>query len=317
MDIEFLLFLQNLRTQTLTWLSDVAFMFDKLGFGVFAPLGICIIIYWCCNKKIGQKLFLSFFFSLFLCNFIKCITCINRPWIRDSRIKPHPKGLKSATGYSFPSAHSAAATANYGTLEREYNKTNIIFHFICPIIILGVMLARMILGYHTPQDVLCGFVIGLVSIFVSSWIVEHSGQDKKVWIMPLVFLALAFVATYYLEIKSYPLSYADGKLIVDPATMKIDAHAATLALIVYLFASTLERRFIHFTPPASILGKLFVFLPGFAIVYAIMHFGVSLAAKYVPHAWAIYTMWFVLIVFVVFVWPAFFCHFTGKKGKKH
>ena len=324
MDIEILLFLQTLRTQTITWLSEVAFVFDQLGFGVFAPLGFCIVIYWCCNKKIGQKLFLSFLFSLYLCNFIKCIACINRPWIREPRIKPHPRKLNTATGYSFPSAHSAAATANYGTLEREYNKTNIIFHFICPIIILGVMLARMILGYHTPQDVLCGFVIGFLSIFAASWIVEHSAQGRKAWIVPLSFLVIALATTYYLEVKSYPMNYVNGKLVVDPLKMRSDAQAATLALFVYLVTSAFERRFVNFTPPTSILGKILVFVPGFAMVGVIMKFGLSYLSKYLSHSWAFYVMWCVLIVFIVFIWPAFFCHFTksgtnkkGKRSKKH
>lgn len=322
MDIEILLFFQTLRTQTLTWLSEVAFVFDQLGFGVFMPLGFCIIIYWCCNKKSGQKLFLSFLCSLFLCNFVKCIACTNRPWVRDSRIKPHPRDLKTATGYSFPSGHSAATTATYGTLEREYTKTNIIFHFICPVIILGMMLTRMVLGYHTPQDVLCGFALGVVSIFVASWLVEHSANDKKAWLVPLVFLIIAIATTYYLELKSYPMCYdANGKLLVDPVKMRIDAHAATLELFTFFLAFTLEKRFVNFTPPSSILGKICVFVPGFVIVYVIKQFGSKFVSRYLSHTWSFYSMWCVMIAFIVFIWPAFFCHFTrhggaGKRGKK-
>ena len=307
MDIEILLFLQTLRTKTLPCLSDIAFFFNQLGFGVYLPLGLCIIIYWCCNKKIGEKLFLSYVFSLFLCNLIKCIACVNRPWVRDPRVKPHPKDLATATGYSMPSGHATSATAVYGTLEREYKKTNIIFHFICPVIILGVMLARMVLGYHTPQDVLGGFAVGLVSIFLASTIVERCMKDKKAWLVPFVFLLIALALSYYLEVKSYPVTP-----FVNPVKMRIDAQAAMVVLFTYLLASTFENRFINFAPPTSLLGKVLVFVPGFAIVHAIKHFGVAIASRYLPQAWAYYAMYCVMIAFIVFIWPAFFCHFTGK-----
>ena len=310
MDIEFLLFLQTLRTETLPCLSDIAFFFNQLCFGVYLPIGLFVIIYWCCNKKIGEKLFLSYLFSLFLCDFIKCTVCVNRPWIRDSRVKPHPKELRTATGYSMPSGHSTAATAAYGALEREYNRTNIIFHFICPAIILCVMLARMVLGYHTPQDVLAGLATGLVSIFLSSVVVERCMKDKKAWLVPGVFLLIAIAETYFLLVKSYPVTP-----LVDPAKMRLDAHVSMAALFTYLLASTFENRFINFTPPSSFLGKVLVFVPGFVIVYCINHFGEIIASRYVPQTWTHAVAHCVMIAFIVFIWPAFFCHFTGKGNK--
>ena len=46
----------------------------------------------------------------------KNIMCINRPWIKDSRVVPDPVALKGATGYSFPSGHSQTAMSVYGTI---------------------------------------------------------------------------------------------------------------------------------------------------------------------------------------------------------
>lgn len=99
--------------------------------------------------------------------FLKNTFCVYRPWIRDSRIEPVSGAKSGATGYSFPSGHTASSTGVYGSLGifcRKNYKLISIFSFI---LIFLIMFSRNWLGVHTPQDVIVAFLCGFVLIVLS------------------------------------------------------------------------------------------------------------------------------------------------------
>ena len=152
MDIDYLLFLQNLREATGGFLDGAFELITKLGEASIATL-LVALIYWCVNKREGIFLMLTFYYNRVINAFIKITACVYRPWIRDPRVTPVEAALEDATGYSFPSGHSANATSVFGglALNRKYHKA---FRIGMIALILLVAFSRNYLGVHTPQDVI-------------------------------------------------------------------------------------------------------------------------------------------------------------------
>jgi membrane-associated phospholipid phosphatase len=79
--------------------------------------------------------------------------------------------LYPETGFSFPSGHATAAMALYGFLlytiykhDKHYLKKPFIILLSALIILVGV--SRLYLGVHYLSDVLAGYAVGLIWIFI-------------------------------------------------------------------------------------------------------------------------------------------------------
>jgi undecaprenyl-diphosphatase len=128
------------------------------GYGEMAYLlPIFALIYWCINKRTGEFMFLSLGFARLVNGFIKITACVYRPWIRDLRVTPINNGMKTATGYSFPSGHTmnAATVFGGGVVRKDIPRA---LHAVLGLLVLLVAFSRNYLGVHTPQDVLVGVV---------------------------------------------------------------------------------------------------------------------------------------------------------------
>ena len=97
-------------------------------------------------------------------NVIKLTACIYRPWIRDPRILPPERALKTATGYSFPSGHTQFAASSYGSLAQRYVKERRALCTLCSVMIFLAAFSRNYLGVHTPQDVIVAILCSLAII---------------------------------------------------------------------------------------------------------------------------------------------------------
>jgi len=121
------------------------------------------LIYWCVNKRIGISLGYVSLLSAWVNSLVKHLFKIPRPWTFDSRVR----ALVEATGPSFPSGHSQGAMVNLGYLAYRFRKP--VLWVLVGLAILGVGLSRIVLGVHFPQDVLGGWLIGLVVLVIYIW----------------------------------------------------------------------------------------------------------------------------------------------------
>ena len=78
-------------------------------FAVDYMILIPIFFYWFRDKRKGLYPLASYYFCMFLTPVIKLTACVYRPWVRDARILPAGDSIRTATGYSFPSGHTATA----------------------------------------------------------------------------------------------------------------------------------------------------------------------------------------------------------------
>jgi membrane-associated phospholipid phosphatase len=134
-----------------------------LGNGEFYLL-LLPLIYWCVNKRIGISLGYLSLLSVWVNSLVKHLFKIPRPWTFDSRVR----ALVEASGPSFPSGHSQGAMVNLGYLAYRFRKPA--FWVVAALAILGVGLSRVVLGVHFPQDVLGGWLIGLVVLVIYIWV---------------------------------------------------------------------------------------------------------------------------------------------------
>lgn len=253
--IDFLLYLQNIRVGH--WEIFDKFFLSITVFGEFwLPTLICAIVYWCIDFKAGVYLFTLDSFNMFFTHLFKMLACVYRPWVLDSRIQPSALAVPFAKGYSFPSGHSAMSSSVLGGSAYLIRKHK----FWCALLIFIVLLigfSRLWLGVHTPQDVICGLLIGFVLIFAGNAIVkwEDKNNNRYIYLLGIIniFAILALIYTTYFG--NYRMDYVSGELLVNPQNLKyitIVVYAYSLGLINGCY---LCKRFFSFNPKDVSLKK--------------------------------------------------------------
>lgn len=244
-DIQYLLFLQNLREMTGGIFDEIFNGFSKMGIDViyFFPF----VIYWAVDKEWGKRFIALMHGSEFVNSLLKLTVCAYRPWIRSDLIQPAGDSKVAATGYSFPSGHTNRATAIFGeTAFWQYKKRRWLA-ILCAVGILLIGFSRNFLGVHTPQDVIVGFSVSLIMIFVVEKFMKLTeGNEKRADILTFAGFILIALAIVYIKFKPYPMDYVDGKLLVNPQTMMNDFFKVCGSLTGLFVSLYLDRHFIHY-----------------------------------------------------------------------
>lgn len=103
--------------------------------------------------------------------------------------RARPDGLIPSiieTSYSFPSRHAVAAVALYGFiaffLARQYPEHARKIAAIATVLILSIGFSRLYLGVHFPSDVIAGFALGGIWLYIGTWTVRklQSARDSSV-----------------------------------------------------------------------------------------------------------------------------------------
>ena len=156
-------------------------------FLIFFPL-----FYWCFDKKNGIRLTLFFLISAYV-NFIgKAIFAQPRPFQYSTEVK----GIVSASGGGLPSGHTQGSVVLWGFLMSKYKSTWLVI-LGCAMIVL-VPLSRIYLGVHFPTDLLAGYLIGALLLFlyfrleprIEQWFAGMSFMKRLAIasVLPLIFL---------------------------------------------------------------------------------------------------------------------------------
>ena len=245
MDIEILLWFQNFRESTSAWLSSF-FTFCSMVAVDYFILTAMLVLYWTVDKKKGSKILFTWGASVCVGAFLKATACVYRPWVRDSRITPPADILAGATGYSFPSGHSFSSGGFWNGVLIAYKKHRAIVLFSVTMVLL-TMLSRLYFTVHTPQDVLVGGAISLLLAFLIpklyDWVEAKPNGDIRV----LAAATLLMVGLLcYIGLKSYPMDYVDGELLVDPKKMTVDGFKDPGRFYGIVLGWFLERRFVKF-----------------------------------------------------------------------
>lgn len=257
MDIDILIWLGEHRTGFLTAVMSAI---TYLGSEVLI-IGIACLTYWCLNKRAGNRMLLTLFVGILTNQILKITCCVRRPWVRDARVVPVGSAVAGATGYSFPSGHTANSMCGYGSLTRE--KTLKRFRWLFWVLPVLIGFSRLYVGVHTIQDVLVSLVLGVATVLLMDRLSERlertSGMD--VWVA-VTGIALSIGLALYARFKPYP----DGETV----DYSIDALKLAGGAVGVFAGWLVERHCIRFHTPDTTVKKLIRFLGGMVVLLAIM-----------------------------------------------
>ncbi|MEG1895296.1 MAG: phosphatase PAP2 family protein [Oscillospiraceae bacterium] len=295
--MDFLYFLSSHRSP---FLDEVFLLATKFGEEILAMLLICTLL-WCVNKSLAYTVGTSFFLSALAVQGLKVAFRVPRPWVLDPRFLPVSRGIKAATGYSFPSGHTQVATSIYGTIgllaKKNWQRAVMLF------LLFAVGFSRMYLGVHTPKDVVVSFLISISFSFATvHFIKKNEGRPS---------LNIAFslcLGAGALALLGFALHlYSTHVLTVHYVSDCCKAAGAALGFAVGVYA---EKTYINYDVHCDkayhqalkvIFGVagLLVLRVGLKLVL-----GTSLTADTLRY--------FLLILWVVAVWPVTFTKILKK-----
>ena len=313
MDIEYLLMLQRFRESINEALTP--FMEQISLFAVTYLIMIPVFLYWVIDKRKGLYTLVSYYLCCGINAVVKLTACVYRPWIRDARVLPAGDAISTATGYSFPSGHSATAGPIYGGLAVvSWSKRKLVSSlFVLLLLITGF--SRNYLGVHAPQDVAVGLLEGVAALLAAmklfSYLEKHPEKENLFLILSFVF---GWIGIAYITFKPYPMDYVDGTLLVDPQKMMNDGYGEICLLIAFPVARFIEKTWIRFEPAGLKSPRALVGAVGLVPLYLMINYLKDPLDELMGSHWGHFTKTFIIVLYCVALWPLVIRLF-GKKAE--
>lgn len=209
--INILKFFQSIRNPILNAL------FLILTISTEAPVIIIMtaIMYWCVNKKHGQKLLFALIPNIVINTGTKELVKAPRP-IGTEGIES--LRVSTATGYSFPSGHTQTATTFWTSLIIIFRQKWM--YILGSVMILGVGVSRLYLGVHWPIDVICGWIFGIFFTVIFTKIFDIVDKNKNyklllLVLMPFIIFIFIVKSESYIKIFGLLVGLVLGYIIED------------------------------------------------------------------------------------------------------
>lgn len=280
-----MLFFVALRTPILNALASFFTLFGES----YIPMAIICIVYWLIDKKKGFLIGSTLLSANVTNNILKVIVQVPRPFTRYPDEIPCLKE-STATGYSFPSGHSATASAFWGTICKVFKNTWV--KIVCILLIVLVPLSRVYLAAHWPLDVVVGTLVGLLfAFFFSSYISSIYDDNKKFFRTALVIA----VATGILSIVVAILLQGNAVNKQWKDLMETSAMCSGLFLGCFL-----EKSKVNFAIPEGIKKKLIVLFLG--IILGIGPWVLIRMIPFLAMIWK-FVAYYYLALFTTFIYP--------------
>jgi membrane-associated phospholipid phosphatase len=156
--------------------KGITFLGDEEFYLLLFPL-----IFWCLDTRFGAKLVYVLLISGAINYGLKDLFTQPRPFILQPGIN-----LIEATGYGLPSGHSQSAVVIWGILALRIQKAW--GWIVAAILMFLIGISRIYLGVHFPTDVLVGWAIGAVLLFLAVWVVP--GVVHRLGGIPLILVLI-------------------------------------------------------------------------------------------------------------------------------
>ena len=270
MEITILKFIQQFMNPALNNIFEfISFLGEET---IIIP--VLAFIYWLIDKKKGELIAFSIFTTFLINNFLKEIFNLPRPIGEEGIITLRKE---TATGASFPSGHTQAATTALAT-SRLIVKKKWFRNFAITLSLL-IGLSRLYLGVHYPKDVLAGLALGLIISLYCFKIFQKS--NKKVYYLSILIMSLL-------------------ALIFNQSSDMIKAVGSYSGFILGIF---LENNYINFKKPDNKIKGALRFLFGIILVLAVKEgFKVILPT----HILSDYLRYLLLVFTAIGLWPLIF-----------
>ena len=272
--------------------------------GEMGLLVMLVVTMFCWKKKTGQRLVMVVASLLAWFAMIKAAVKRPRPYFEyPDRVKPlTPVNTDAsatniaAQGYSFPSMHSGSVVTLYFTLAREIKKKWT--YIFATVLSLLVGYFRVVTANHYPTDVMIGWILGFVIIWIFDLLDKHI---KKQWVQSLMIIAITLPGLIYVRTDDY---YSALGLIIGTA-----------------LAIPYERKYVKYEDTHNVYAMILRSLCAFAIYIGLnkllkIPFSKQFLESASLAALLIRTLRYTIIIFVILgIYPKVFPLFE-KIGKK-
>ena len=236
--MEILWFLESIRTP---FLDSVFEIITSLGEEMILIVVFCLV-FWCINKKNGYVIGIVFFLSALIVQGMKPTFRVERPWITDPAFSPVGGATNAATGYSFPSGHTQAASSYLVPLGMRSKQT--VLKFIFFTLALLVAFSRMYLGVHYLSDVLASLVIAVIIALLAVKFIARAPESKNRDIITSLIIILCAGAVILLA----SALYRSGAVTAAQVRDSVLAAGSAIGFAVGMY---IERTYIRFSVKAQ------------------------------------------------------------------
>ena len=179
------------------WLAGAAEAITRLGEEEFF-LFVAPVIYWSFSTSVGLRVGIYLMISGGVNSALKLLFAQQRPYWIDPQIL----ALRSESSFGLPSGHAQHATVFWGAMAAFSHQPATLILAILVIILIGV--SRVLLGVHFISDVLAGWLIGALLLWllilvekpVLRWLKQqnYAKQILAVFMGSLILLGIGFIA---------------------------------------------------------------------------------------------------------------------------
>lgn len=280
-------------------MGAVTYLGDELLFIVLA-----LTVFWCVDKAEGYYLLFVGFLGTLLNQFLKLLCRIPRPWVKDPDFTIVESAREGASGYSFPSGHTQSVTGTLGSMARWHRSTTL--RVVCIVLIALTAFSRMYLGVHTPLDVGVSLLLGILLVFAFYPLVRRAMQEPK-WMYALLGTMLALSAAFVLYANCADFSALGAEAAENIYEGRKNSYSLFGALLGFLIAYPIERRYIRFSVKARWWQQLLKVLLGLVGLLAVKE-GLKALFAALGFTWlgtnAI--RYCAVVLFAALVWPLTF-----------
>ena len=186
-----------------SWLSLPMNLFSFLGTEEFFVL-LLPLIYWCVDSSVGIRMTVILMLSTNINGALKMALHGPRPYWYSSSVR----GLATETSFGIPSNHAQSAAVVWGILAAFLRKWWGWLAAVLLIFLIGF--SRLYLGVHFPQDVVLGWIIGGLILWlmlrfwnpVTAW-VKRQGAARQIlfaFLVSLVTFVMPLIPFVWLKV---------------------------------------------------------------------------------------------------------------------
>ncbi len=264
------------------WLEAPMKFFSFLGseefFVVFLPL-----VYWSIDAALGLRLGFILLFGTSFNEIFKLALLGPRPYWVSTNVR----GLASETSFGVPSGHSQISAGFWGMAAATMRKAWVWIVAILLVFFIG--LSRLYLGVHFPHDVLIGWALGFLTlwVFVKFWepVAKHVkamafwNQVGLAFAVSLIMILLGALIVYLSRGWTMPADWIanaarDGSAAPNPFSLSglITASATLFGLCVGLSWIAPRGGFSALGPASKRALRFIVGLVGVGVLYVGLKF---------------------------------------------
>lgn len=183
-------------------------------------------IYWCLDPILGIRAGLFLLINAGINSVLKILFHLPRPYWYSVDVKAY----SAESSYGLPSGHAQTSVVVWGTIAHYRQRWWVWFLAILTMFFIG--LSRIYLGVHFVSDVLFGWLIGIVMLWLLirlespflSWFNDHHWRFQTIFlfITSLGFVALFALITNLVSEDKLPQVWIDTAALAAPEEDQID-----------------------------------------------------------------------------------------------